>query len=99
MCRATWCVPLLLLLAVFISDPPFPCRSSDAICTRLQNHMLFEVLKNSLRAVVETHGVDCDNYPPVKVIVAEGKEDITIKISDEGGGIPRSAVPLVWTFM
>ncbi|KAM0787478.1 hypothetical protein ACM66B_003554 [Microbotryomycetes sp. NB124-2] len=63
------------------------------------NHILFEVLKNSLRAVVETHGVDCENYPPVKVIVAEGNEDITIKISDEGGGIPRSALPLVWTFM
>ncbi|KAI5479181.1 hypothetical protein MNV49_004042 [Pseudohyphozyma bogoriensis] len=63
------------------------------------NHMMFEVLKNSLRAVVETHGVDCENYPPVKVIVAEGNEDITIKISDEGGGIPRSAIPLVWTFM
>ncbi|KAK4048393.1 [Pyruvate dehydrogenase (acetyl-transferring)] kinase isozyme 2 [Microbotryomycetes sp. JL221] len=63
------------------------------------NHILFEVLKNSLRAVVETHGVDCETYPPVKVIVAEGNEDITIKISDEGGGIPRSALPLVWTFM
>lgn len=82
-----------------------------------QNHMLFEILKNSLRAVVETHGVDCEDYPPVKVIVAEsvllgylagllletfarrGNEDITIKISDQGGGIPRTAVPLVWTFM
>ena len=29
----------------------------------------------------------------------KGKEDITIKISDEGGGIPRSAIPLVWTYM
>jgi hypothetical protein len=29
----------------------------------------------------------------------EGKEDITIKISDEGGGIPRSAIPLIWTYM
>jgi len=64
-----------------------------------QNHVLFEILKNSLRAVVETHGVDCENYPPVKVIVAEGTEDITIKISDEGGGIARSALPLIWTFM
>lgn len=45
--------------------------------------MLFEILKNSLRATVETHGVDCENYPPIKVIVAEGSEDITIKISDE----------------
>merc|ERR1711939_506440 len=63
------------------------------------NHMLFEVLKNSLRATVETHGVDADEYPPVKGIVAEGNEDITIKVADEGGGIPRSALPLIWTFM
>ncbi|KAJ6260285.1 [Pyruvate dehydrogenase (acetyl-transferring)] kinase [Drechslerella dactyloides] len=63
------------------------------------SHMLFETLKNSMRAVVESHGVDNEEYPPVKVIVAEGKEDITIKISDEGGGIPRSAIPLVWTYM
>src|SRR6266536_6579786 len=38
-------------------------------------------------------------FPVTKVIVAEGREDITIKISDEGGGIPRSAIPLVWTYM
>lgn len=63
------------------------------------SHMLFETLKNSLRAVVETHGVDADYYPPVKVIVAEGHEDITIKVSDEGGGIPRSAIPLIWTYL
>jgi len=63
------------------------------------SHMLFETLKNSLRAVVETHGSEAEEFPPIKVIVADGKEDITIKISDEGGGIPRSAIPLVWTYM
>lgn len=63
------------------------------------SHMLFETLKNSLRAVVETHGEDKQEFPVTKVIVAEGKEDITIKITDEGGGIPRSAIPLVWTYM
>lgn len=63
------------------------------------SHMLFETLKNSLRAVVETHGQDKEDFPVTKVVVAEGKEDITIKISDEGGGIPRSAIPLVWTYM
>ncbi|RUS20005.1 mitochondrial branched-chain alpha-ketoacid dehydrogenase kinase-domain-containing protein [Endogone sp. FLAS-F59071] len=63
------------------------------------SHMMFELLKNSLRAVVETFGTDADNYPPIKLIVTEGKEDITIKISDEGGGIPRSGIPLVWTYM
>ena len=63
------------------------------------SHMLFETLKNSLRAVVETHGAEKEDFPVTRVIVAEGKEDITIKISDEGGGIPRSAIPLVWTYM
>lgn len=40
-----------------------------------------------------------DKLPPIKVVVVEGKEDITIKISDEGGGISRSAIPLIWTYM
>lgn len=65
--------------------------------------MLFELLKNSLRAVVERYGVEPDDgegdWPAVKVIVAEGRSDITIKISDEGGGIPRSGMPMVWTYM
>ncbi|KAK4902600.1 [Pyruvate dehydrogenase (acetyl-transferring)] kinase isozyme 2 [Elasticomyces elasticus] len=63
------------------------------------SHMLFETLKNSLRAVVETHGADKEEFPITDVIVSEGREDITIKISDEGGGIPRSSIPLVWTYM
>ncbi|KAG0178015.1 hypothetical protein DFQ29_004035 [Apophysomyces sp. BC1021] len=64
------------------------------------NHMIFELLKNSLRAVVERFGTDYeDEYPPIKLVIAHGKEDITIKISDEGGGIPRSGIPLVWTYM
>ncbi|KAG8530987.1 uncharacterized protein KY384_004344 [Bacidia gigantensis] len=63
------------------------------------SHMLFETLKNSLRAVVETHGQDKQEFPETKVVIAEGKEDITMKISDEGGGIPRSTIPLVWTYM
>ena len=68
------------------------------------SHICFELLKNSLRAVVERFGVAeavaaPEKLPPIKVIVSEGREDITIKISDEGGGIPRSAIPLVWTYM
>jgi len=64
------------------------------------SHICFELLKNSLRAVVERYGVDKeDRLPPIKVVVVEGKEDITVKISDEGGGIPRSAIPLIWTYM
>ncbi|KAH7918645.1 alpha-ketoacid dehydrogenase kinase [Leucogyrophana mollusca] len=64
------------------------------------SHICFELLKNSLRAVVERFGhTNEERFPPIKVIVVEGKEDITIKISDEGGGIARSAIPLIWTYM
>ncbi|EEQ36979.1 hypothetical protein CLUG_01102 [Clavispora lusitaniae ATCC 42720] len=38
-------------------------------------------------------------FPPIKVIISEGSEDITIKISDEGGGIARSEIPLIWTYL
>mgnify|MGYP002718874678 CR=1 FL=1 len=63
-----------------------------------RSHICFELLKNSLRAVVERYGVENeDSFPPIKVVVVEGSEDITIKISDEGGGIPRSAIPMIWT--
>ncbi|GAV53844.1 hypothetical protein ZYGR_0AK03460 [Zygosaccharomyces rouxii] len=69
-------------------------------------HMLVETLKNTLRATVEktielSPGVDVYDlrFPHVKVIICEGLEDITVKISDEGGGIARSHLPLVWTYL
>lgn len=52
-------------------------------------HILFELLKNSMRAIVEFHE-DSDELPVIKAVIVKGTEDITIKISDEGGGIPRS---------
>lgn len=63
------------------------------------SHIIFEVVKNSLRAVVESYGVEAEAYPPVKVVIAQGEEDITIKFSDEGGGIPRRFMDKVWTYM
>ena len=82
-------------------------------------HMLFEVLKNSLRAIIEFHtpllkqkmidenpklrmkDIDLNDlkFPPIKAIISEGHEEITIKISDEGGGIARSEIPLIWTYL
>lgn len=82
-------------------------------------HMLFEVLKNSLRATIEFHtprlkeqmlkenpgmkedSIDLNDlkFPPIKLIISEGSEDIAIKVSDEGGGIARSEIPLIWTYL
>ncbi|CAK9160881.1 unnamed protein product [Ilex paraguariensis] len=61
--------------------------------------MVFELVKNSLRAVQEQF-MDLDKIaPPVRIIVADGLEDVTIKVSDEGGGIPRSGLPKIFTYL
>ncbi|XP_014667283.1 PREDICTED: pyruvate dehydrogenase (acetyl-transferring) kinase isozyme 2, mitochondrial-like [Priapulus caudatus] len=62
-------------------------------------HMLFELFKNSMRAVVEYHGTSSEEYPPVRVTVALGNEDLSIKLTDEGGGIPRSHIDLLFHYM
>ncbi|XP_032691440.1 pyruvate dehydrogenase (acetyl-transferring) kinase, mitochondrial isoform X2 [Odontomachus brunneus] len=62
-------------------------------------HMLFELFKNSMRAVMEHHGEGSDNYPPVEVMLVRGKEDICVKISDRGGGIPRSETDHLFKYM
>lgn len=42
--------------------------------------MVFELVKNSLRAVQERY-VDSDKVaPPIRIIVADGIEDVTIKV-------------------
>lgn len=42
--------------------------------------MVFELVKNSLRAVQERF-MDLDKIaPPVRIIVADGLEDVTIKV-------------------
>ncbi|KXZ44832.1 hypothetical protein GPECTOR_61g785 [Gonium pectorale] len=63
------------------------------------HHMVFELVKNSLRAVQDRYS-DSDAEPPaIQVVVAEGLEDVTIKVSDMGGGIPRSGLHRIWTYL
>ena len=37
--------------------------------------------------------------PPIRIVIAEGAEDVTIKVSDEGGGIRRSGLAKIWTYL
>ncbi|NXU63654.1 PDK4 kinase, partial [Horornis vulcanius] len=61
-------------------------------------HMLFELFKNSMRATVEFQ----ENSPtlsPIEVTVVLGKEDLAIKISDRGGGVPVRKIERLFSYM
>lgn len=60
---------------------------------------LFELIKNALRAVTERYADADGDPPPVRLVVADGDEDVTFKISDEGGGIARSGSGRIWTYL
>jgi pyruvate dehydrogenase kinase 2/3/4 len=62
------------------------------------HHMAFELMKNALRAVVEHHH-GRDEMPKVKVLICKGRKDLTIKLSDQGGGIRRSELDLLFNYM
>ena len=51
-------------------------------------HILFELFKNSMRATVETHN-RAHELPSIEVLIAKGEHDVSIRLSDQGGGIPR----------
>lgn len=64
-------------------------------------HMVFELFKNALRAVVEYH-TDEDSVPgplpKIKVCICKGNEDLTIKMSDQGGGIPFNKIDKLFEY-
>ncbi|KAL4657370.1 pyruvate dehydrogenase (acetyl-transferring) kinase isozyme 3, mitochondrial-like [Arapaima gigas] len=62
-------------------------------------HMLFELFKNSMRATVELHANSSENLPPVQALVTLGKEDLSIKISDRGGGVPLRKIDRLFNYM
>ena len=50
-------------------------------------------------AAASSGSPDGDEPPPIRLVVAEGAEDVTIKVSDEGGGIPRSGLARIWSYL
>lgn len=64
------------------------------------HYMLLELLKNAMRATMDKHEFS-DDIPPVTVIISDGtdNEDVVIKIADEGGGIPRSNMKKIWSYL
>jgi pyruvate dehydrogenase kinase 2/3/4 len=68
--------------------------------TYVPHHLQFmvtELLKNSCRATVDKYYGE-DKMPSIRVVVVQGKEDVTIKVCDQGGGAPRSTMEKIWKF-
>jgi len=59
--------------------------------------ILVELFKNSMRATMENK--ETLSVPPIQVLVAKGKTDVTIKISDQGGGIPHKVTSMMFHYL
>uniref|UniRef100_A0A2I3LEU5 Protein-serine/threonine kinase n=1 Tax=Papio anubis TaxID=9555 RepID=A0A2I3LEU5_PAPAN len=61
-------------------------------------HMVFELFKNAMRATMEHHA-NRGVYPPIQVHVTLGNEDLTVKMSDRGGGVPLRKIDRLFNYM
>lgn len=74
--------------------------STGMVFSYIPSHLQFiftELFKNSMRATCEHHA-DAEQLPPITVVIAEGDEEISIKIADRGGGIARDGLKRIWTY-
>lgn len=66
-------------------------------------YIIGELLRNSVQAVVEKHqgrGNKNDGTlpPDIEVTICESPQHVIIRVSDQGGGIPRDVMPYLWSF-
>ncbi|PQE28516.1 pyruvate dehydrogenase kinase protein [Rutstroemia sp. NJR-2017a WRK4] len=64
-------------------------------------YIVGELLRNSVQAVVERQKNGRNPYqqpPAIDVTVCEAPQHVIIRVSDQGGGIPRDILPYLWSF-
>ena len=57
-------------------------------------------MRNSIQAIVEKQEREGKTGipPPIEVTVCEAAQHVIIRVSDQGGGIPRDILPYLWAF-
>jgi pyruvate dehydrogenase kinase 2/3/4 len=63
------------------------------------HHIMFELMKNSMRAVIEFNGLKNYDAPAIQVVLTNDEERYAIKVSDQGGGIPRKDMPRIFSYL
>lgn len=51
-----------------------------------------------MQAVAEKHRGSDKPPPPIEVTICESPQHVIIRISDQGGGVPRESLPYMWSF-
>ncbi|KAG0086884.1 hypothetical protein BGZ93_004857 [Podila epicladia] len=66
----------------------------------LLHHILFELLKNSMRATAEFHGLNKTSYPDIEVqLSSDANGGLQIQIKDHGGGMPQEKLAHPFNYM
>ena len=61
-------------------------------------YIIGELLRNSVQAVIQANKGSSAKAPPIEVLICEAPQHVVIRISDQGGGIPRDILPFLWSF-
>lgn len=66
-------------------------------------YIIGELLRNSMQAMVERQKLHPKGWlpnepPPIEITVCEAPQHVIIRVSDQGGGIPRDILPYMWGF-
>ena len=76
----------------------------DATFPYILSHLEYiigELLRNSIQAIVEKQKrgpSPAPQPPPIEVTVCEAAQHVIIRVSDQGGGIPKDILPYIWAF-
>lgn len=63
-------------------------------------YVIGELLRNSVQAVIENQQKlgKSTKPPPIEVTICESPQHVVIRITDQGGGVPRELLPYLWSF-